>query len=212
MIGLRRWALSLLGAAIACAVSYQWLDRPIALIFYKTVAHPEPLTKLTHLPDPFAPLAVMTFVGLGLWSLSGRALSRSQKCAFLCSVSLIVADATKAQLKFVFGRTWPDTWVHNNPSFIQDGVYGFNFFHGGPEYASFPSGHMAITCAVVSVLWVYFPPIRTLCALAGLAIGVGLIGASYHFLSDVIAGAFVGISIGWMVTSLWKAHEHFDAR
>ena len=53
---------------------------------------------------------------------------------------------------------------------------------------------------------------RTLYMLAGLAVAIGLIGANFHFLSDVIAGAFVGISSGWMVTSLWKAHEHFDVR
>jgi membrane-associated phospholipid phosphatase len=71
---------------------------------------------------------------------------------------------------------------------------------------------MAVTCAVIAVLWVYFPRMRTLWTLAGLAVAIGLIGANFHFLSDVIAGAFVGISSGWMVTSLWKAHEHFDAR
>jgi hypothetical protein len=32
-------------------------------------------------------------------------------------------------------------------------IYGFNFFHGGHGYASFPSGHTAVTCAVVTVLW-----------------------------------------------------------
>jgi membrane-associated phospholipid phosphatase len=212
MIALRKWILGLAGTALACAVSYQFLDRPIALVFHNTVAHPEPLADLAHFPDPFVPLAIMTFVGLGLWNLSGRLLSRLQKCAFLCSVSLIVTEATKAQLKSVFGRTWPDTWIHNNPSFLRDGVYGFNFFHGGPEYASFPSGHMAITCAVISVLWIYYPVARTLYVFAGLGVAIGLIGANYHFLSDVIAGAFVGISSGWMMTSLWKAHEHFDAR
>ena len=71
---------------------------------------------------------------------------------------------------------------------------------------------MAVTCAVVSVLWIYFPRLRALSAFAGLAVAIGLIGANYHFLSDVIAGAFVGISTGWMMTSLWKAHEHSDAR
>jgi membrane-associated phospholipid phosphatase len=212
MIALRKWILGLAGTVLACAVSYQFLDRPIALVFHNTVAHPEPLADLAHFPDPFVPLAIMTFVGLGLWNLSGRLLSRLQKCAFLCSISLIVTEATKAQLKSVFGRTWPDTWIHNNPSFLRDGVYGFNFFHGGPEYASFPSGHMAITCAVISVLWIYYPVARTLYVFAGLGVAIGLIGANYHFLSDVIAGAFVGISSGWMVTSLWKAHEHFDAR
>jgi membrane-associated phospholipid phosphatase len=38
-----------------------------------------------------------------------------------------------------------------------------------------------------------------------LAVAIGLIGANYHFLSDIIAGAFVGVSTGWMATALWKA-------
>ena len=71
---------------------------------------------------------------------------------------------------------------------------------------------MAVTCAVLSVFWMYYPTARTLYTIAGLAVAIGLTGANYHFLSDVIAGAFVGISSGWMVTSLWKAHEQFDVR
>jgi membrane-associated phospholipid phosphatase len=212
MLALRKWTWSLAGTALACTACYQFLDRPVALLFNKTVAHPEPFEKLTHLPDPFVPLAVIVFIGLGLWNLSGRLLSRLQNCALLSSISVIVAEATKAQLKFVFGRTWPDTWINNNPSFLRDGVYGFNFFNGGAGYASFPSGHMAVTCAVISVLWIYYPAARTLYALAGLAVALGLVGANFHFLSDVIAGGFVGVSCGWMVTSLWKAHEHFEAR
>ncbi len=212
MSGLRKWTISLAGTALTAATSYQWLDRPIAVIFHQTVARPEPFAQLTHLPDPFIPLAVIVFISLGLWNLSGRMLSRVQNCTLLCSISLIVAETTKAQLKFIFGRTWPDTWIHDNPSFLRDGVYGFNFFHGGPEYASFPSGHMAVTCAVASVLSIYFPKGRTLYVLGALAVAAGLIGANYHFLSDVIAGSFIGVSSGWMVTSLWKAHEHFDAR
>ena len=35
--------------------------------------------------------------------------------------------------------------------------------------------------------------------LAVLAVAIGLIGANYHFVSDVIAGGFVGISSGWML-------------
>ena len=35
-----------------------------------------------------------------------------------------------------------------------------------------------------------------------LAVAVGLVGADYHFLSDVIAGSFLGASTGWMVTAL----------
>jgi membrane-associated phospholipid phosphatase len=210
MSGLHRWIWSLAGTAVAVAIAYQWLDRPIALFFHKTVARPETFATLTYAPDPMVPLACSVFAALGLVSLSGRTLSRLQICAMLASLSLIVAELTKTQLKLFFGRTWPDTFVNDNPSFLRDGVYGFNLFHGGRGYASFPSGHTAVTCAVITVLWIYYPRWRPLYALAIVAVGIGLIGANYHFLGDVIAGGFVGISSGWMLTSLWKAHEHFN--
>ena len=209
MTPIKRWIASLAGVVVASGVAIQWLDRPVALFFHGTVARPEAFAKLTYAPDPLVPLAAIVFVVLGLVNLSGRALSRLQTCALLCSLSLIVAELTKIQLKLVFGRTWPDTFRDNNPSFLHDGVYGFNFFRGGHAYASFPSGHTAVTCAVISVLWIYYPAWRPLWALAVLAVAVGLIGANYHFVSDVIAGGFVGVSCGWMLTSLWKAHEHF---
>lgn len=212
MNGLRKWILSLAGTAIAVTIAYQWLDRPIALFFHKTVARPETFATLTYAPDPMVPLACFVFAVFGLMSLSGRVLSRLENCALLCSLSVIVAELTKAQLKLAFGRTWPDTFRDNNPSFLRDDAYGFNFFHGGHAYASFPSGHTAVTRAVIAVLWIYYPKWRWLYALAMFAVAIGLIGANYHFVSDVIAGGFVGISSGWMLTSLWKAHEHFERR
>jgi len=212
MNALSKWILSLAATLAAAAISYQWLDRPIALFVSKLVARPQTFAKLTYVPDPLAPLAAIVFVVLGLMNLSGRALSRLQTCALLCSLSLVVTELTKAQLKFVFGRTWPATWINNNPSFLRDGFYGFNFFHGGQGYASFPSGHIAVICAVMTVLWVYYPAWHVLYVLGVLAVSIGLVGANYHFLSDVIVGGFVGISTGWMLTSLWKAHEHFHAR
>lgn len=209
MSNLRKWLLSLAATAAAVAICYLWVDRPVALLFHHTIAKRDAFATLTTAPDPMVPLAAIVFVALGLVSLSGRVLSRLQTCALLCSLSLIVAELTKAQLKPVFGRTWPDTWINNNPSFLRDGVYGFNFFNGGRAYAAFPSGHMAVSCAVLTVLWIYYPAWRPLYALAGLAVAVGLVGANYHFVSDVIAGGFVGVSCAWMLTSLWKAHEHF---
>jgi membrane-associated phospholipid phosphatase len=144
--------------------------------------------------------------------LAGRAFTKSAEAAVLCSISLIVAEAIKSGLKLVFGRLWPDTWVENNPSFLRDGAYGFNFFHGGHGYAAFPSGHTAVTCALISVLWIIYPKLRPLYALIVLAVAVGLIGANYHFLGDVIAGGFVGVSTGWMTVALWRARASNGAR
>ena len=195
-----------MATAAMVAVSFQWLDRLIALLVHSEQRHTYNgvWEWLTHIPNPLIPLALIGFVVLGLRALISRSLSNAQAAAFVCSLSVIFAETTKDQLKFLFGRTWPETWMGNNPSFIRDGVYGFNFMHRGNAYQSFPSGHMATASAVLSVLWIWYPRLRWFWTVGGLAVGAGLVGANYHFLSDVIAGAFLGISIGWLVISIWK--------
>jgi len=205
MTAIQRWLLALLLTAVAVTVCYLWLDRPLALLAHAHSGERETFARFTHIPDPLLPLAAFTFVALGICTLGGRPMSKPAATLACCSISLIVAEVIKNGFKIAFGRLWPDTWVQNNPSFIHDGAYGFNFFHGGPGYASFPSGHTAVTCALISVLWILYPKLRPLYALVVLAVAIGLIGANYHFLSDVIAGGFVGSSTGWMTVALWRA-------
>jgi membrane-associated phospholipid phosphatase len=114
----------------------------------------------------------------------------------------LIADVVKDQLKFIFGRTWPDSWGPFVTSLIQDGEYRFYFFSRSLSLGSFPSGHAAIAAAVLSVLWVFFPRLRTLFALAMATVAVGLVLLNLHFVSDVIAGAFVGTSVGIFTLSL----------
>lgn len=207
MSALNRWLIALAITVIAVVISYQWVDRPLALLAHAHSGERETFARFTHIPDPLIPLASFVFVVCGLWVFAGRRLTRLLTAAALCSISLIVAETIKSGLKYVFGRLWPDTWVQNNPSFIHDGAYGFNFFHGGQGYASFPSGHTTVTCALISVLWIFYPSFRPFYAAVVLAVAIGLIGANYHFLSDVIAGGFLGTSVGWMTASLWRAAE-----
>ena len=204
MISLRQWLLALALTALAVVICFNWHDRPIALFVHSQLPHgtPKVAEPLTYIPDPLIWIAAITFVVLGLAGLKGRSLSKMQSVLLVCSVSLIVAETIKSELKFVFGRTWPETWYQNNPSFISDGVYGFNWFHGGQGYASFPSGHMTAICAVVSVFWLYYPQLRSIYSIVALGVLVGLVGADFHFLSDCIAGAFLGVSIGLMASNL----------
>ena len=192
MNGLRNWGLGFLGTAIAVTVSYLWLDRPIALLAHAELQGFHLFEKLTLIPDALVPLAVVAFMVLGLRGLSGRKLSRFQTVMLLSGVSLAVAAIIKDQLKFAFGRPWPETWTRNNLSFIRDGAYGFYPFHGGGGYASFPSGHTTMICTVMTVLWICYPRFRPAYALCMAAVAVGLVGANFHFLSDVIAGGFLG--------------------
>jgi membrane-associated phospholipid phosphatase len=204
MNGLRNWSLGLLGTAIAVTASYLWLDRPIANLAHKELQGFHLFEKLTLIPDVLATLVVAAFLVLGLRGLTRHKLSRFQTVVLLSGVSLAVAMIVKDQLKLAFGRTWPETWIRNNPSFIRDGVYGFHPFHGGPGYTSFPSGHTAAICTVMMVLWICYPAFRPLYAVCMAAVAVGLVGANFHFLSDVIAGAFLGLSAGWLGVALWE--------
>lgn len=211
MPALREWLLALVLVALAIVISYFWLDRPIAFFVHNQFPRiiRVLLEPVTYVPNPLISVATITFLVLGIRGLAGRPLSKMQAAILICSVSLMIAETLKSQLKFVFGRTWPETWVQNNPSFIHDGIYGFNFFHGGEAYQSFPSGHMTAICALASVLWIYYPRLRAIYLITTLAVLVGLVGNNFHFLSDTIGGAFVGISTGLMVAMLFARRASY---
>ena len=205
----KRFAIACGLTGFAVVTSYLFVDRPLSLSMHAEFSQfRNAFMLLTLVPEPFPVIAVLILVALGVRSLRGWPLSRPLAVALLWSISLLVTVVINRQLKFAFGRSWPETWVNNNPSFIRDGVYGFNPFHGGQGFASFPSGHMAATCVAITILWIAYPRLRAVYALLVAVVAIGLVGADYHFLSDVIAGGFVGVSIGCLAAALWEAGGH----
>jgi hypothetical protein len=53
----------------------------------------------------------------------------------------------------------------------------------------------------MSVVWVAYPKWRWVCVLACGSVVVGLVGMDYHFVGDVVAGAFLG-----SVTGMYASH------
>jgi membrane-associated phospholipid phosphatase len=204
MTALRNLMLAFVLTAAGVAVVYFWLDRPLAFFAHEHLRQFAVFDRLTRIPELIGPIAVLTLLAVGVRALMGRPLSHLQTTMAVCGVSLIVSGAAKTHLKYVFGRTWPETWVRNNPSLIRDGVYGFNPFHDGAGFASFPSGHTAAVCAMVAVLWLCYPSYRWLYGMVVAAVTIGLVAANYHFLSDVIAGGFLGSVIGYVSIAVWR--------
>ena len=200
----RNWSLGFLGTVISVTVSYFWLDRPISHLAHEVLQQFQLFEKLTLIPYALTSLAVVAVMVLALRGLSRAQLSRLPTVLLLAGISLALAVVAKEELKFAFGRTWPETWIGNNPSLIRDSVFGFFPFHGGGGYRSFPSGHTTVTCAVLTVFWICYPKFRLLYGLVMAAVAIGLVGANFHFVSDVIAGAFLGVSVGWISVSLWE--------
>ena len=95
--------------------------------------------------------------------------------------------ALKSILKFGFGRINTRAWLEHPD------LYGFHWLNGGSHFEGFPSGHMMVFTALALTAWRFYPRYRTL-YLVGLAIlAAALIVTDYHFVSDVIAGAYLGL-------------------
>lgn len=198
------WLGALVAIGIFTPISVLWLDKPIALFVHRTLAWGVSggVADTPILSIPL--LSAFVFVMCGLSALLRSQFSVIEKTALLCDVSTLAAETIKNELKFAFGRTWPNSWAPNIQSFIRDNVYGFHFFHSGLSFESFPSGHATVVATIMSVLWILFPKLRGMCLSCIVIADVGLIALNVHFLSDVIAGNFVGVSTGLFTVAAWR--------
>jgi membrane-associated phospholipid phosphatase len=200
-----KWAVALLICGVCVAVSYLWIDRPVAYFVHNELLEWRGIFDVTtRLPKLIGPLIIACTFIVGVRVAMRRRLTEIQTVIVLSALSLAVSDIPENWLKVAFGRTWPETWVQGNPSLIRDGVHNFNPFHGGPGFAAFPSGHMVAICAIMSVFWICRPRFRPIYVICIGAVFIGELGANYHFLSDLIVGGFLGFSVGWMIIALWS--------
>jgi membrane-associated phospholipid phosphatase len=208
MSDLQKWIASFVLTFLLVVICYLWIDRPIALLAHDAHRLNFLIKLQSRTPLIMAPLAGLALLLLAVRALMRRPFTRPYVVLLLCAVSFSIVEGLKTYLKIAFGRTWPESWMGPHISFIRDGVYGFYPFHGGPAYTAFPSGHIAAVCAVASVLWACYPKFRPLYVLFVLVTAIALVVSNLHFVSDVIAGVFLGISIGWIATAMWRAGVH----
>jgi membrane-associated phospholipid phosphatase len=208
--------LRILVAAASCAVlvgvSARLIDRPVATWVHEHLGdarfawlrmsyegHLLPIGPFSLMAGPaeaLRPLALVALVLLALAAAAGWHPKRRGRTVLALSLSILVALAINRAAKGVFGRTWPESWLGDNPSWIRDGVFGFFPFHGGPGWGSFPSGHTAVITTLATLLWIVWPELRILWTALVALVVTGLIGANYHFVSDIIGGIYLGLASG----------------
>lgn len=190
---LRFWLIALALSVPAVAVCIVYVDRPVADFVESHVRHAElgNWLELAIRPLDLVVLSALLFLfGCGLWAASGRELRTWAETPLLCSWSAMWAVAAEIIFKHIFGRGWPD------PTYIRDHLYGFHLLHGATHWDSFPSGTAAISVAIVSVLWIRNPRLRVPGVLIVFLLSAAVVIVNYHWLSDVIAGGFMGATIG----------------
>jgi membrane-associated phospholipid phosphatase len=121
---------------------------------------------------------------------------------FLEHIGLAVPAAFifKHFLKQLFGRVNTRIWL------LQPDGFGFHWFQGGGDFSSFPSGHMAVFTVFMLGIGRYLPRLRPVCAALLFVLAAALIVTGYHFFSDIVAGAYLGLIIDFM-TWRWDTHH-----
>jgi membrane-associated phospholipid phosphatase len=127
-------------------------------------------------------------------------LSFFGKALMLACLSSICAYAFNSLvLKVCFGVPTPS-------QVLEGTAHAFNFLAGTPG-SSFPSGHMALAGAFAGVfMQSYRKCFWPFAALLTIAAGLLVLG-DWHFVSDVAAGTFLGISTGMLAGEFWLSRE-----
>jgi membrane-associated phospholipid phosphatase len=189
---LHRSSIVLALCFVAVVLCYFWIDRPVAFfVYHHGTEHLRLFRWLTYPPPEFQTWSPLVLTLLCIRRAWGR-WARWQHALFVACVSVIVADQFRYCLGDIFGRYWPETWRHDNPSLINTGTYGFHPFERGDDIGSFPSGH-ATRIVSFGATWVIAFP-RTVVAVTVIALPMilSLIAMNYHFVGDVIGGSVLG--------------------
>jgi len=110
-------------------------------------------------------------------------------------------------LKQFFGRSSCEVWVFKRTDFSVPGLTDFHLLHGGAGQQGFPSGTASISAALGSVMWMLSPRMRPLAVMLAV-IPIAIVSVNYHFVADIIAGGFLGVTVGIMtVRLLHNDHE-----
>lgn len=192
------WLLSFAACAAGVAFSFSEIDVAMARHFWKVGRHLSPLS------TAFGAAVILTLESavvlvLILARLMRGHLSRlGETLGIACLASICVYAVNDEVLKPFFGV--------QDPAAVLLGAKHV-FFAKSFADGSFPSGHMALAGAFAGVFMrLYRASVRPLAALLLLAAALLVVG-DWHFLSDVIAGTFLGVSAGILAGEGWIVHS-----
>lgn len=193
---MRTWLITFGNCLIAILLALAFVDLPVARF-----VHTMPWEHALHAPVFGIPLLVgfagLVLVGFALQRGWGHNIGAWEEALLLMVLSLCWSvSVTEFALKPLFGRHMPF-------DFLATGKSSFHWFEGAPT-DSFPSGHAAQFASVFTVLCMVYPRWRGLwCALIAAGSLVLVLG-NWHFVSDVIAGNFVGAFGAAMIVGFWQ--------
>lgn len=188
--GLIRHAGILLAVTLSVVFSIRFLDEGLAR-WVMALHRSNRLLAVggADIPDLLLPLVVIGTAAMwwGYFRVSAKGGDETRRRFLrLAATTVPVAFFLKALLQGGCGRIQTRLWLAGS------GSAGFSWLSGT---GGFPSGHMLVFTAFSASVWRSFPRYRFLALSLPLLLAMALVATDYHFLSDVIAGAYLGTMV-----------------
>jgi lipid A 4'-phosphatase len=197
-IGLQRFASLSVATLALFFLCYAFLDEPLARAFHDSNPVLQGVFRVvTQFGEGglyLVPLGLMT-----IWAYySERDLLAWRAGYLFVAVALpgLLADIAKP----VFGRARPGL-------LFQDQIFGFTWGGAHADHWSFPSGHAVTITALATALYALYPPLWPAYLAVALLIAASRVIIDAHYLSDVIAGAYIGFVFAWALAVAAKRHK-----
>lgn len=188
-----------LGIMLAILGCIRFLDETIAVEVMRILASHRTLHSATaNVPDTLLYLVCISTASMWLaYFYLSRRQGSGQLLLFLrlAATAVPVSYPIKAFFQFAFGRTNTRLWL------LKGMPLRFDWFHGS-GIGCFPSGHMAVFAAFGAAVWYVYPRYRRFVVTGLTLLATALIATDYHFLSDVIAGTYLGFLVTGVIRYL----------
>ncbi len=176
-------------ALILIVLSVQFWDLPLASWIATYPPHYVRALKNSEVPDLLlVTIILLTALSWAMYLFLAHQNIRDRRTQFfqVLGTFMPLTFIAKEVLKWIFGRINTRTWL-KHPD-----LYGFHWFDGSKHFQSFPSGHMLVFTPLLLALWHFFPRYRLYYGIGFSCLVIALLVTEYHFLSDIIAGAYIG--------------------
>lgn len=183
-----------------CVLSFWYWDQPIAYFFHQYATQISVFNWVTHIGSNKLYLLGLLFLAL-LFRYGYRRRSWELCCWFLW-LCVLIPNCVNGILKMLLGRARPELLFQSKP------VYGFFGWQQDPAFWSFPSGHTTTIIGLTLGLVILFPRHRYFFMLLAIMIMTTRIILTQHFLSDVLATAFLGLIEIRLLTHYLQSNQY----
>ncbi|MDM5272134.1 phosphatase PAP2 family protein [Sulfurovum sp. zt1-1] len=171
---------------------YLYADREVAKYFYEMDEHnPIKFFFRTITQAGQSEWFLIPSLILYLWFIQRKVFLNAKKALYIFMTN-VVAGIGVWLFKIPFGRMRPKLY-------LEDNLYGFQWFEISSKYVSFPSGHTITAISSAVALSLLFPKWKYPILIAGALVAFSRVVITAHYLSDVFFASFLGTMVAYLL-------------